>query len=248
MEIGTSLSPAQWLALAACALLSGMGKTGIAGVHSLIVPWLAAAFGGRFSTGVLLPILILSDFFAIAYYRRDADWRAIARLLPWALLGIGLGAWLGRGLPDEAFKRWMALSVLAGLLILLWSDRRKNAAPPSHPLFAASLGLLGGFATMIGNVAGPILSVYLLAMRLPKDRFIGTGAWFFFIVNLSKAPFQVLGWGNIPQEILIADLLMLPAIALGAWLGFRIVKRFPERAYRLFSIAATALAVLLLLF
>ena len=91
------------------------------------------------------------------------------------------------------------------------------------------MGIIGGFATMIGNVAGPIFAIYLLAMHLNKKSFIGTTAWFFFIINLSKFPLQVLVWKNIDLNTLAVDILVLPAIAAGAWFGIFIVKRIPEK-------------------
>jgi len=109
------------------------------------------------------------------------------------------------------------------------------------------MGILGGFATMIGNVAGPVFAIYLLAMHLPKNSFIGTGAWFFMIINFSKFPLQLFVWNNIKIETLAIDLVTLPAIAVGAILGFKMVKIIPERAYRGFVIVITVISALLLL-
>ena len=108
------------------------------------------------------------------------------------------------------------------------------------------LGLLGGFATMIGNAAGPVMALYLLSMRLPKNQFIGTAAWFFFIINVSKVPFHIYFWETIDLHSFTFDLLMLPAIAAGAVLGIWLVKFFPEKIYRYFIIASTLAAALLL--
>jgi uncharacterized membrane protein YfcA len=108
------------------------------------------------------------------------------------------------------------------------------------------LGLLGGFATMIGNAAGPVMALYLLSMRLPKNSYIGTGAWFFAIVNISKVPFHIFSWKTINLQSFMLDVIMIPAIATGAILGIYLVRFFPEKAYRIFIILTTVLSAFLL--
>jgi uncharacterized membrane protein YfcA len=109
------------------------------------------------------------------------------------------------------------------------------------------MGILGGFATMIGNVAGPIFAIYLLAMHLPKNQFIGTGAWFFLIINFSKFPLHIFIWKTIDWNTLSLDLVLLPAIALGAYLGIQLVKKISDKMYRTAVIVVTALSAFLLL-
>ncbi len=101
---------------------------------------------------------------------------------------------------------------------------------------------------MIGNAAGPIMAVYLLSMMLPKNSFIGTGAWFFLIINLFKIPFHIMVWKTIDINTFTLDLAMFPAIMIGAVLGFKLVKYIPEKPYRIFIIIATALAAIKLFF
>ena len=109
------------------------------------------------------------------------------------------------------------------------------------------MGVLGGFATMIGNVAGPIFAIYLLAMHLPKNSFIGTGAWFFLIINFSKFPLHIFVWKTINWNTLTLDVILLPAIALGAFLGIKLVKKISDKMYRTAVIVVTALSAFLLL-
>ena len=99
---------------------------------------------------------------------------------------------------------------------------------------------------MIGNAAGPVMSLYLLSMRLPKNNYIGTGAWFFCIINLSKVPFHVFSWETINLHSFILDGMMIPAIAAGAFLGIYLVRLFPEKVYRVFIILTTVLSAFLL--
>lgn len=228
-------------------LLIGMSKTGLSGVGLMVVPLMANAFGGRPSVGLLLPMLIFADIFAVSWYNRHAEWKHVFRLIPWALAGILLATLVGKSISDITFNRLLAVMVLLGIGILLWRDLRKSAMRiPESPWFAASLGLLGGFATMIGNAAGPVMALYLLSMRLPKNMFIGTGAWFFFIVNLSKVPLHIWSWHTITWRSFQLDLLIIPAIAAGAFLGIWLVKLLPERIFRIIVIVTTLLSALFL--
>ncbi len=241
------LNTLQWVLLALSGLLIGMAKTGLSGFGMMVVPILANAFGGRPSVGLLLPILIFADVFAVSWYNRHADWKHVLRLLPWALAGILVGTLVGKSISDQSFNRLLAALVIGGIGILIWRDLRSDKLRiPRSRWFAAGLGLLGGFSTMIGNAAGPVMALYLLSMRLPKNVFIGTGAWFFFIVNLSKVPLHVWSWRTITLESFLLDVLLIPAIAAGAFLGIWLVRLLPERIYRIIVIGTTLLSALLL--
>ena len=147
---------------------------------------------------LLLPILIFADIFAVAWYNRHAEWKHILRLIPWAFAGIVIATLVGKNISDLAFNRLLAVLVVSGIAILIWRDIRSRKNKNSRvKMVCRSLGLLGGFSTMIGNAAGPVMALYLLSMRLPKNSYIGTGAWFFFIVNLSKVPLHIWSWKTI---------------------------------------------------
>jgi uncharacterized membrane protein YfcA len=215
----------------------------------IVVPALAFIFGAKQSTGVLLPILMMADVFGVTYYRRHANWNQLLKVIPWAVLGLLLALWIGELVNDKQFKNLIAILVFLSIGLMLWQDKRKGTHSfPDKWWFAASMGILGGFATMIGNVAGPVFAIYLLAMHLPKNSFIGISAWFFMIINFTKFPLQLFVWNNIKAETLLIDLITLPAIALGAILGFKVVKVIPEHAYRRFVIIITAISALLLMF
>ena len=250
MEFLSSLqiNALEWVIIMACGMLIGMSKVGVPGVSMIVVPALAFIFGAKASTGVLLPILMMADIFGVAYYRRHANWGHLIKVLPWAVVGLLLALWVGEKVNDEQFKNLIAILVFLSVGLMLWQDKRKGTNLfPDKWWFAASMGILGGFATMIGNVAGPVFAIYLLAMHLPKNSFIGTGAWFFMIINFTKFPLQLFVWNNINAETLLIDLMTLPAIALGAFIGFKAVKIIPEHTYRGFVIAITVISAFLLL-
>ena len=216
--------PVQISFLLICGIIVGMSKTGIQGIMTLAIPAMALVFGGKESTGVILPMLCFADLLAVIYYRRQAEWKYILKLLPTAI---------------------------AGFLVMFRT--RKNTMEENQKIFskwwcAAIFGILGGFTTMIGNAAGPIMAVYLLSMRLPKYAFVGTSAWFFLIVNYLKIPLQIFAWNNITPQTLALNIIAIPSIFLGAFLGVLFVKHLPEKSYRGFIIFMTIVSTLLLLF
>ena len=242
-----NLTYTNWILIAICAMLIGMSKTGVPGVSMFVVPVMALIFGGKASTGVLLPILITADVFAVSYYHRHAEWKPLLKALPWALLGLIAALYIGAAANDHQFKQIIALSVLLSLLLMIWNDKlRKQNNFTGHPAFAAIFGVLGGFATMIGNVAGPVFAIYLLALHLNKKNYIGTTAWFFAIINLTKLPLQFLVWNNIHLESLLIDLLAVPFVMIGAYLGIKVVHIISEKSYRWAVVVITFISALLI--
>lgn len=236
-----------WFLTILCALLIGMGKTGLSGTGMIIVPIMAAVFGGKTSTGIVLPMLCVADLLAVLYYHRDADWKHILKLLPWTLVGLVAALFMGSNISDKQFKMLIALTVIISLGIMVWQDYiRKSNEVPSGIWFSALFGLGAGFSTMIGNAAGPLMAIYLLSARLPKNKYIGTGAWFFLIINYLKVPLQVIFWKNINLQTLTLNLYMIPPIAIGAYVGFKLVKIIPEKVYRIFILVSTTLSAFLM--
>jgi uncharacterized membrane protein YfcA len=209
---------------------------------------MAGIFGGKLSVGIVLPMLIFADIFAVKYYHRHANWRYIFISLPWALVGVVIATIYGNSINDEQFKAILAVVILIGISLMLWQDfGMKSRIIPDNWWFGGLLGLAGGFTTMIGNAAGPVMSLYLLSMHLPNNNIIGTAAWYFLIINVLKEPIHVFSWETITFQTLSVDLLGIPAILIGVVLGIRLVKLFPEKIYRYFIIGSTVLSALLLL-
>lgn len=248
----------QWAALGFCAIVIGLSKTGVNGAATIAVPILALIFGARESTGMILPMLCAADLLAVIYYRRSAAWNYILRLLPWALAGFAAALFVDSLVPAKYFRVLIGICIALGLAVMLWSDlKQKRGAPPASedsvpkarlPRFLAQafFGVAGGFSTMIGNAAGPVMSVFLLSMRLPKAVFVGTAAWFFMIINYLKIPVQIFAWHNISLQSLRIAALMLPCLILGAALGVILVKKISERYYRILVYVMTLISTALL--
>lgn len=241
-------SPSDWGILFLSALLIGISKTGIQGISLLAVPLMAMTFGAKPSTGLILPILCMADLVAVLYYRRIAEWKYVLKLLPTALAGFAVALFVDRLVPPTEFKHLMGACLLIVLVVMLWMDwKGKENTLSSHWWYGSLFGLMGGFTTMIGNAAGPVMAIYLLSVRMPKNSFVGTNAWFFLVINYLKIPVQVFAWGNITSSSLMLDACTIPFVLIGGLLGIALVKKLPEKGFRYFTTAVTCLSVLLLL-
>jgi len=240
-----NLNTAQWIWIIIAAFFVGFSKMGISGLMMLVIPILASIFGGKESTGILLPMLLIGDIFAVTYYRRHAEWKNIGRLIPWAMAGLVLGIIVGNYINDKQFKMIIAISVLICLVVLIYTEKKGSSLKiPKNKWFYALTGIASGFTTMIGNAAGPIMSIYLLAMGYRKNDFISTYAWFFLIVNFLKVPLQIFFWHNIGFSTITLAVCMIPAIALGAVLGAITVKKIDEKPFRYIIVIMTAITAI----
>lgn len=238
----------QWAILSLTALSIGMSKTGVQGMMLLAVPYMAMAFGAKESTGVILPMLCMADIIAVIYYKRIADWKVVAKLLPSAIFGFFIAIFVDKQIPANEFRQLMGWTLALALAVMIWSEIfSKENKWMKKWWYSAIFGLMGGFTTMIGNAAGPVLSVYLLSMRKDKMEYIGINAWFFLVVNLLKVPLQIFVWNNISWDSFSLNIAMLPIIGIGAWMGIGIVKMFPEKAFRRFIQIITILSVIMML-
>ena len=244
--LGYSFDTGELLVLALVALFIGMAKTGVHGAGMLAVPLLAGVFGGQESSGVMLPILIMADVMGVWYYRKHASWDHLKLLFPWAAVGIVVGTVAGIFMDAGVFKAFMAVTILISVMIMIWLEQGPNLVPTAR-WFGAASGVAGGFTSMVGNLAGSVMAVYFLSVRLPKNIFIGTTAWFFIVVNAFKVPFHIFFWKTISWDIVILDLMLLPLIVIGAIAGIWIVRQFSDRSYRWFIMAMTVLAALSML-
>ncbi|MEY2904986.1 MAG: hypothetical protein RJA52_1002 [Bacteroidota bacterium] len=249
MEIWRSLTQEEWLWVCFTALFIGMAKAGLNGLGMLTVPIMAAVFGGKVSSGLVLPILLTADTLAVLYYNRHTNWKIIGKLIPASFVGIIIALITGNMVNDQIFTTIIAVTIIGGLALMVFQE--KFGIPTNfiyNPIFSSFFGLLGGFTTMIGNAAGPVLSVYLLSSKLPKNEFIGTTAWFFLVVNIFKLPLHFLFWNTITGKTLLINLTVIPIIVLGIVTGIFIVKKIPEKAFRYFIIGITFLIALRLFF
>lgn len=229
------------------AFVIGMSKAGIKGIAVINVTLMALAFGAKESTGMVVPLLILADIFAVLYYNRHTQWSYVFKVLPWMVFGLVIGVFLGKDLPEDLFRIGMAIIIIITVLMMYWWDSKKIKTVPTHWAFSGSIGTMAGITTMVGNLAGAFSNIYFLAMRLPKNHFIGTAAWLFLIINVLKLPFHIFVWETISQQTLMLNVKLLPGILLGFFVGIRIIKKINETFFRKMILVLTALGALLIM-
>ena len=239
MDFLSTYSISNWLLILLSSFIIGLSKAGLKGIDMMNVTIMAIVFGGKASTGIVLPLLCAADIMAVIYYNRHAQWSHFWKLIPWMAVGILIGVYVGKDLDETIFRRIMAVIIVLTIAIVIGMEFRKTPAMPSNKLFAASMGLVSGFTTMLGNLAGAFSNIYFLAMRMLKNDFIGTAAWVFLVVNLFKLPFQVFYWKNIDASSLETDLFLLPALIVGFWTGIKIVSKIRDDSYRRVVIVLT---------
>jgi uncharacterized protein len=237
-----------WLLVALGAFIIGLSKAGMKGIDMMNVTIMAIVFGGKASTGVVLPLLCFADIIAVKYYHRHAQWSHFWKLLPWMVAGILIGVYVGKDLNEAVFRKVMASIIIITVAIMLLLELRKSITVPHNKLFVAVMGLTSGFTTMLGNLAGAFSNIYFLATRMVKNDFIGTAAWIFLVINLFKLPFQIIYWKNITSASLRIDLLLLPALLVGFYTGIKLVAKIKDNSYRKVVIALTFIGAVFIFF
>jgi hypothetical protein len=249
------LPPWSWVLAVTAAVIVGLSKTGIPGLGVFAVAIFANILPAKMSTGTLLPLLIVADVVAVAAYRRHAVWVHLVRLFPWVIAGIVAGYLAMEQMNDQQMRRSIGAIVIVMVTLHLWRDHHRRRAgadaneadPMPHTVwFRAVMGLLAGFTTMVANAAGPIMILYMLAVGLPKFEFLGTGAWFFLLVNVFKVPFSV-SQGLVNGDSLAFNLVLAPVVMLSALAGKRIAQRINQRVFGMAAMALTVIAALRLM-
>lgn len=244
----SSLSPTEWILLVAGAMGIGISKSGFPGVSMFHVVAYAFVFGAKESTGVILPMLVVGDCFAIYVFGRKAIWRHVRRLLPPTLAGILAGWYLMGQLDENLFKQLVGIIILTLTLVQvarIWKPDWFDRVPHTYA-FAVTLGFLAGLTTMLANAAGPVVALYLLAISLPKWELIGTTAWLFLVLNVLKLPLSYNLGLITPQTLMLGAALSL-AIPVGIFVGRWMVSRVSQRLFNGILLAFTAVAAIRLI-
>jgi len=207
-------------------------------------------FPAKESIGILLPMLIVGDIYAVIFYRRSVVWKYLISLMPWVLLGTILGFIVLNQINSEQLKPIIGAIVLLMIIIHIWRDRlgeRFNELLPQSKWFTSFTGTAGGFTSMVGNAAGGIMTIYFLVKNIPKREFVGTSAWFFLTVNLIKVPFYVY-LGLINSASLTFNAWMVIPIVLGAYIGAKVLPYIPQKVFQILILALAAIGAIRLMF
>jgi hypothetical protein len=240
-----------WVFVGLAIIIQGISKSGFAGGAGILsLPLMMLVMPVDKVAATLLPLLILCDLNAIYHHRTNKVWKPLLAIYLPSIIGIVLGAavwwWIGR----EGVEAWgprvkqfvgvialvFAAYVIAKESALSWIDHL-------HPgrKAAFGMGIAAGFTSTIAHAAGPIVSLYLFAQGLGKSLFVGTVAWTFTLINLTKLPFYI-GIGLIQADVLLFDLYLVPLIPLGSFLGHWMHHRVSESTFNRVIVVLTILA------
>ena len=232
--------------LIVAALLTGLAKTAIPGLASIAAALYALVLPAKESTGMMLVLLLAGDLLAIWTYRHDANFKLLRRLVVSVLTGVVAGAIFMRFVTQVQMRKSIGIILLLLVVLTIWQRRRKLTNIPANKPMRAIAGALAGFTTMVANAGDPVTSMYFLTCKFSVKTFLGTTAWFFFLVNLSKLPFTISLGLIQPQHLQIAAFLM-PIVLFGALAGRALAKRLTLAVFEPLVIITTIISTLPLL-
>lgn len=244
-----TLSLLQWTCAVLAAFVAGFSKTGVSGISVLAVALFAYVFpSSKQATGLVLPLLIFADVIAVLSYRAHTQWRILWRVFPWTAGGVILGYFALDHISDRATRLLIGSIIVALAVLGLWRRSRAGRTDgdvPVHWSIGILVGILAGFVTLIANAAGPLMAIYLVAMRLPKMQYVGTAAIFFLLINLFKVPFMA-DLGLVTADSLRFNLDLLPAVLLGALTGRWLLRRIDQVLFEKLVLGLSVVAGMLL--
>lgn len=242
--------PLLWIFAALGAFMVGVSKAGITGLSILSIALFNHVFpSSKQASGLVLPLLIFGDFVAVFAYRKHTQWRYLWKLFPWTAAGVVLGYFtLGR-ISDHTARIMIGWIIVSLAALSFWrrlAAQSADEAAKFHWSAGAAIGVTSGFITLVANAAGPLLAIYLVAMRLPKMEYVGTAAVFFMLLNLFKVPFMV-DLGLITQQSFSFNLALAPAVLLGAFAGRWLLQRVNQNLFEQLVLLLSAIGGILLI-
>ena len=240
---------------AIAAVVVGLSKTALPGAGLLSVPLVATIVEGRLIAGASLPLLLVADVFAVSWYRHHTRWELLEPLAIWVAVGFGFGIafFIAVGNSVRIIDVAIGVIILVMVAIQVWRMVRRHPPRPATSRDAVVYGTGGGFTTFVSNSAGPVMNTYLVGLGLDKDQQVGTSAWFYFAVNLTKIPFYLAlgylttGGHFFTRDTLLWNVCMIPAIVAGVYAGRFLLPRISQEAFVIVVLVLSALGGIRLL-
>ena len=231
-----------WIFAVFAAITVGLGKGGLPVIASLAVPSLSLFMSPISAAGLLLPVYIVSDIFALIFYRKDFN----AKILKISILGMTIGVLIGWATANIVIE-WV-VTIIIGLMGVIFALNQifKNQIQnikaikinKTKGIFWCSIA---GFTSFISHNGGPPWQIFILPIGLSKSVYVGTSVIAFSYVNAIKIPpYYFLGQMNL-GTLKIALYLIFPA-SIAVYLGYKLVKVIPEKIF--FKIVSWALLLI----
>lgn len=253
LTLPLDLGVAGFLIAAFAVFVIGLAKSSVPAAATMPVGLFALVIPAKLSVGAILPLLILGDIIALLAFRKAGRWDIVVKILP----SVFVGMFIGYFLLSWSTSREVAYVIGAILVFTAIYEIRKRLRNEKMDIEQGSnqkqrsrltpqlMGVLVGIMTMTANSAGPIFSLYLLNLQLPMQTFVGTNSWLFFIINVSKIPFNA-NLGIITSQTLTLAVLLAPFVVIGGLFGQRIMRSINQRAFEYSALVSTLIAGLLL--
>jgi len=216
-----------YLVLALSALAAGIAKSGVPGMAMLGAAFVPLVMPAKLSTGYVLPFLLFADIIAIVYWRRVAVIRYILSLLPAMCVGVIAGFLLMIRIPDAVYGKVLGSILLILLMLDALCRYLKIRITGNSRYFAQGAGFIAGIMSMLANAAGPVIMLYLLAMNMSKEQFVGTCAWIYFAIGIFKIPFSI-ALTLLTLDSFSINLMLLPCVILGSALGVYLLRKISD--------------------
>jgi len=227
----------------------GFSKTGFPGLAMVNVLIMAEIFTAKISVGIIVPMLIACDLTVYPMFRRYSSWKEVLPLLPAVFAGLVAGYFLLDHIDELTARKGIGVIILLMLMLQLSRIRLGNAlSKMTHSSsFKWASGLLIGTSTIMANAAGPVFSIYALVEKMAKETFLGVGARCFLLINIIKLP-MVAHLGLIDERSLKINLVVLPALIAGIFIGRKIIQIIPQRGFEILLYTFSAIAGIRLFF
>ena len=214
----------------------GLAKGGFGGLGALLTPLLALVVPVALAVGVLLPMLMVGDVFALYMYWKEWDLALVKRMLPAGIVGALAGTFLLSWLPPDGLRIILGIFVLVVVAYKFLSDRIQAIRYEPRPWHAPAAGFLSGVASGMFNSGGPPFNSYLLLQKLKARPFIATTAIYFALLNLIKVP-GFLYTGVLDVPLLFSLWWVFPFIPVGIWVARMTLTRLSPSAFEWIIIA-----------
>ena len=226
------------------AFILGLTRGGIKGIAPLFVMLMILAFGGKASTGIIVPLLVIGDFYAMYLYRKHVNWSHVKSFMPWVIMGAMAGAFIGKDFSDVYFEKGISLIIMLSVTTIVIWELNPHKQLKSHWLTTCFTGLGSGIFSIIGNFAGTFANIYFLKSQLPRRQIIGTGTFVYLGVNIFKIPFHIYVWKSLTWNTLKIDFCLLPAMFVGILVGFQVIRIATDKWFRVFLLVVTFISAL----
>lgn len=220
----------------------GLSLMGISGAV-LYSPLVVAIYGARSGNGIMFLPFLVADIYVAYKYRKNFDRATVLKLIPFSLVGMGIASYYANIIPDELFRKILGI-IIVGASILYFLKKYEAKLTKMGWLF----GVLGGAASYLANISGPIFNVYLLSYNRDEENFIGTRSVFFMFLNFLKFFLYFFIYKNINTYTLSRGIISVPTIFVGVYLGKLLLSKISQKTFNTTIVVLSLVVAVKLIF